>query len=135
MVEAKEYKPPTKKEAEEKLRRISRAKEELLKLYSEIPENKKTLAEKLIDRASFLMVSLEDLENFINENGYVDFYKNGANQHGLKKSPQAELYTNWQKNFQNSIDGLAKLLPDGSAIPSPGGITEAFKKGNERRGK
>ncbi len=130
MARPRKTKPPTAAEAKAKKEHISTEKEALETLYKDVPENKKKLAEKLIDRASFLIVSLAELEEFINNNGYVEFYQNGTEQWGTKKSPQAELYTYWSKMLPATIDALAKLMPDSAKLPDDS--INAFIKGKQK---
>lgn len=130
MPRKKQIKPPTAAETKAKKERISAEKKALTALYKNAPSNKAKLVEKLIDRASFLIVSLSELEEFINNNGYVEFYQNGPEQWGTKKSPQAELYTYWSKMLPATIDALSKLMPE-SARP-PDDSINAFIQGKKK---
>ena len=130
MAGPKQIKPPTAAEAKAKKERISAEKKALAALYKNVPSNKEKLAEKLIDRASFLIVSLAELEDFINNNGYVEFYQNGSEQWGTKKSPQAELYTYWSKMLPATIDALAKLVPESTKVPDDS--IDAFIQGKKK---
>ncbi|OLN21895.1 hypothetical protein BTO30_12415 [Domibacillus antri] len=78
------------------------------------PELKK-INEKLIYNAAWLAVSLDDLTKTMDECGVVAEYKNGENQYGTKKSPEAELYTSWSKQYATIMKQLSDLLPKDGA--------------------
>ena len=97
-----------------KLTKVQRIEQELNKmyeLYQELPENKLKLLEALIQNASFMKVTLEDLQEIINDEGATDEYCNGANQNGRKISANIQAYNSLVKNYNNVIDKLEKLLP------------------------
>lgn len=50
-------------------KRIQKEITELSKLLGEVEEKQKKLAKRLIERAAFMKITLEDLETDINENG------------------------------------------------------------------
>ena len=81
------------KEEKEILRHMpddERVKDEywrLRKCYSGISGNKLKIVLKLIARAAFMAVTLEDLEKYISEHGCTEEYQNGENQYGRKKNP------------------------------------------------
>ena len=58
-----------------------------------------------------MKVTLEDLQEAINENGCSEQYKNGANQYGKKASADVQAYNAMIKNYTNVLDKLDKLLP------------------------
>lgn len=94
-----------------KTKRISREFTKLKALYSELPENKKKLMMPLIQNASFMKVTLEDLQATINQEGATDEYQNGANQFGRKQSANIQAYNSLIKNYNAVIDKLDKMLP------------------------
>ena len=93
--------------------RIKREREKLAEVFCEkVDENKRKTAEKLMDNAAFMAVTLEDLRDSINENGCVSEYQNGENQYGTKKSPEVEVYNTMIKNYTTVIKTLCDLLPE-----------------------
>ena len=54
--------------------RVSAEKKRLDTLYADLPENKKRLAAGLIERAAFMRVELEELEQFLTENGWTELF-------------------------------------------------------------
>jgi hypothetical protein len=80
-------------------------------LLKDMDENVKKAAKSLIENASFMAITLEDLQEYINLNGVTDTYQNGENQFGTKKSPQVEIYNTMVKNHSNVIKQLTELVP------------------------
>jgi predicted transcriptional regulator len=71
----------------------------------------KKLNTKLMYNAAWLAVSLDELTDTIDREGMVTEYKNGENQYGTKKSPEAELYTSWSKQYSSIMKQLSDMLP------------------------
>lgn len=65
----------------------------------------------LIENAAFMAVSLGELQEIINKKGYTEEYKNGANQFGVKKCSEVEIYNTMIKNHMSAIKQLTDLLP------------------------
>ena len=82
----------------------------LMALFKSAPKNKVALARKLISRAAFLAVALDDIEKDISENGYEQEYQNGENQRGMKKSAAAELHVTYSKNLFAVMKQLNEML-------------------------
>jgi len=96
----------------EKSERIEAKRKELLAVFEDLSENQKKVASDLISQASFLSVTLEDLNNKINENGTVEEYTNGANQSGRKISSDAKLYCTLIAKYTAIVTKLLKIVPD-----------------------
>lgn len=54
---------------------------------------------------------IDELQNVIEETGWTSEYKNGENQYGTKKSPEAETYIALSKNYAAIIKQLTELVP------------------------
>ena len=91
--------------------RIKREYDKLKELYALLPPNKMDLIDPLLQNASFIKVTLEDLQTSINAEGSTDEYKNGANQYGRKASANLQAYTSLAKNYAGLIEKLEKMLP------------------------
>ena len=50
-----------------------------------------------------MKVTLEDLQEAINENGVTEEYQNGANQRGIKQSATLQSYNALIKNYASVI--------------------------------
>lgn len=59
--------------------------------------------------------SLDELQETIREKGFTEEYQNGANQHGIKKCSEVEIYNTMIKNYMGVIKQLVDLLPDGES--------------------
>ena len=91
--------------------RIKKEKQKLTGIFKSLPPDVKKTAEKLINNAAFMAATLEDLQDFINENGCTEFYQNGENQHGKKKSSEVDVYNTMIKNYKAVIDTLLRMMP------------------------
>ena len=89
----------------------------LIKLFKAASKEKLALARKLISRAAFLSVMLDELEKDISKNGYEQEYQNGENQRGMKKSSAADLHVSYSKN----LFAVMKQLNDMVEIQGTGG--------------
>ena len=99
------------KKGNNKKRLIESEKERMLELFKEIPPKKYELATRLIDKAAFMHVTLEELQEYINEHGVKEKYKNGANQSGYKDSVEAKTHANMIKNYTTIMKQLSEMLP------------------------
>lgn len=83
----------------------------LLKLYQDAPKKRLDLIRKLIMQAAFMAITLDNLAQKIKENGVTETYQNGANQRGIKKSAEVEVYNTMSKNYAGIMKQLADMLP------------------------
>lgn len=91
-----------------------RIKEELtrLQLKFELADlNQRDMLGPLLQNAAFMKVTLEDLQEIVNKEGVVDYYQNGANQHGQKQSATLQSYCNLVKQYASIMKTLSALLP------------------------
>lgn len=95
----------------EKEKRIRAEKNKLKKFYKNLPANKMFLAVRLIERAAFQRVTLEDLEKEISETGVTEIYQNGEAQKGVKQSAAMQAYNTLYKNYQATLRDLAAMVP------------------------
>jgi len=86
------------------IRRIKRA-------LKDVDKNKLAVIEPIIKTAAFIAVSIPELEETINENGFVSEYKNGENQFGTKQSDEVKTLIAMQKNLCTAIKTLADIAP------------------------
>ena len=100
----------------DKNRTIKKEVVRLRKLFKEIEENKKKLAEKLIENAAFMSTTLEDLKKDIVKYGVKETYVNGKDQFGFKESVESKTYNTMIKNYMNIIKQLNDMLPQEKKI-------------------
>ena len=94
-----------------KEQRIKSEKSRLKGIFRELDENKRKLVTPLIEKAAFMSIELDDLQKKIERGGWTSEYKNGENQYGTKKSPEAETYIALSKNYAAAIKQLTELVP------------------------
>lgn len=95
----------TKKELtkDQKIRReITRLK----RVFRDLDKNKLQTVESLIRNAAFMAVSLEELQEIINEEGYIVEYQNGENQKGTKQSDAVKTHIAMTKIMPRSSSSL-----------------------------
>lgn len=81
-------------------------------LIDTLPEAKKSIATGLLDKAVFMDSELLKLQKILKEKGWVEEYQNGANQSGLKKSSEADVYNAMIKNYNATLKQIADLFPE-----------------------
>lgn len=96
------------------LKRKSKELQKLKKIFKDIEPGKQKTVEKLIANAAFMAESLDELQDTIREKGFVEEYHNGANQSGIKKCSEVEIYNTMIKNYSSIIKQLVDLLPNES---------------------
>lgn len=69
------------------------------------------LNEQMIEEAAMYATTLQEINEIITRDGIVDFYQNGENQWGTKKSVAAELKPKYTSTYQSLIKQLSDLLP------------------------
>ena len=90
---------------------IKSEKRKLSGIYTKIDKKTKKAVDSLIDEAAFMAVSLRELRTIINEKGYTEEYQNGANQKGVKKCSEIEVYNTMIKNYSAIVKQLTDLIP------------------------
>lgn len=69
------------------------------------------LNDQIIREAAMYATTLQEINEIIARDGVVDFYQNGENQWGTKKSVAAELKPKYTSTYQSLIRQLSELLP------------------------
>lgn len=90
---------------------IKAEKRKLAGIYTRLDKKTKKSVDSLMDEAAFMAASLYELRKIINEKGYTEEYQNGANQKGIKKCSEVEIYNTMIKNYSAIIKQLTDLLP------------------------
>lgn len=100
----------------EKNKNIRKETQRLKKLFKELPEKKKKMAEKLIENAAFMSITLDELKEDIKIYGVKETYVNGKDQFGFKESIESKTYNTMIKNYMNIIKQLNDMLPEDKKI-------------------
>jgi len=95
-------------------------------VFKTLDANKLKTVESLIKNAAFMAVTLEELQEEINEKGITEEYQNGANQWGTKQSEAVKTHIAMTRNHVSVMKTLADLAP-----PAPKGKSKL----DELRGK
>ncbi|OUM85697.1 MAG: hypothetical protein BAA01_09520 [Bacillus thermozeamaize] len=93
----------------EKLRKKELAK--LNKIFKNLPDEKKKLAEGLKAQAAFMVATLAELQEIMNRDGPVELFEQG-NQRLLREHPAAKTYNTMVRNYTAVCKALFDLLPD-----------------------
>ena len=73
--------------------RIEKEIKKLRNIYKDIDEDQFITVEELINRASYLLVLLQEYEKDIDENGYVELFSQSKNQEPYERErPVVRLY-------------------------------------------
>ena len=91
--------------------KIRKEQKRLMELYGDIEEKRKVAAMGLIERAAFLKVKLEFLEEDLNEHGFVEMFSQGNQEPYERQRPNANLYVSFNGTYQKCIKQLTDLLP------------------------
>ncbi len=91
--------------------RISKELRKLKRIFKNIPKDKTSVVEGLMKNAAFMAITLEDLQDDINERGISESYENTAGKIATKKTPEADIYNSMIKNYLAVIKQLVDLLP------------------------
>ena len=94
------------------VKKRSKELNKLKKIFKDIEPSKRQIVEKLISNAAFMAESLDELQDIISEKGFTEEYQNGANQFGVKKCSEVEIYNTMIKNYSSVIKQLVDLLPN-----------------------
>ena len=98
-------------EKSEKEKKIKKETNRLKKIFAGLEPNKLKAVDALIARAAFITVSLQELEQELNEKGWTEVYINGKNQEGIKKAAAAEAHISLTKNLTAIMKQLLDLVP------------------------
>ena len=105
----------TKLNKEEKIkdkeRKIKKEKNRLVRVFKYLDKNKLITVQSLINTAAYIAITLEEIQEIINREGYISKYKNGANQYGKKQSEAVEIYIALTRNQSTIIKQLVDLAP------------------------
>ena len=93
--------------------------ERLAQILEKVDENRKILAEKLIDRAAYMLVTMEDWERKIGSK-YITKMQQG-DQVIDRAHPLLDKYIAMGKNYNATIQQLTNLLPQQTAFDTEAG--------------
>lgn len=115
----------------EKEKKIKKEIKKIKELYKKLPKEKGELAEKLIERAAFMVVTMEEMEDIINNEGQIvempqgDYTINRAH-------PLLSAYNTMVKNFTAVVKQLDAFLEESGETSAPGQAFMQWRAGHKR---
>lgn len=88
---------------------IKKEKSKFSAICREMEKDKRKAMETLVNEAAFMGASLFELREKINKKGYTEEYQNGANQKGVKKCSEVEVYNVMIKNYTALIKQIMEI--------------------------
>lgn len=76
------------------------------------PNYRLEISQILIENAAFMSMMLTEAREKITKDGFVEEYKNGANQSGKKKSVASDVYDKTIINYTKLVSQLCNLIPE-----------------------
>ncbi len=97
---------------DEREERINKYFKHLKKITKDVDKERKSVIIPLLENIAFCIVQLEELRAYIKQNGYFEYYQNGDNQFGYKKSIATDLISQVSKNYSTFLGRLKEYIPD-----------------------
>jgi hypothetical protein len=92
--------------------RIDKEIKSLKRSYKDLPGNKKASADRLIPRAAYMRVTLENYEKDMKENGSYEMFTQSKDTPPYERDrPVARLYNTMNKNYQSIMKQIDDLAP------------------------
>jgi uncharacterized protein (UPF0147 family) len=89
----------------------------LNQIYKNIPKNEKAVIEGLIRRAAYMRITLEEMEEDLNTNGYTELFTQSEKVEPYERErPVARLYNAMNKNYQTIMKQLAEFVEKEPAL-------------------
>lgn len=99
-----------------KEQRIRKEKNRLNRIFKNIEKSKKDVADGLINRAAFMRVELEDLEEKLLEEGWIEMFQQSNKVPAYERQrPAGQTYISVNNSYQKIIKSLIDIVPDDSA--------------------
>ena len=94
---------------------ISKEKRRLTSIYKTIEGKRKNTIVGLIERAAFMRISLDELEEDLGIFGFTEKFSQGDQEPYDRKRPTADIYNSMNTSYQKIIKQLTDLLPKDEA--------------------
>ena len=83
------------------------------RMLSELPEEKRSIAESLIDNVMFMQHTLSELSEIVKAEGTIITRTNGNRVETISENPALKSYNNTIRNFSTTCRTLLQYLPEG----------------------
>lgn len=118
----------------EKIEKEKLRKKELSKLnriFKSLPANKQKMAEGLKAQAAFMVATLTELQEIINQEGPVELFEQGS-QRLLREHPAVKAYNTMVRNYATVCKALFDLLPNNEKTETAADELMEFVKGMKK---
>ena len=88
----------------------------LNRYFRNVDENQRANASHLMQNAAFMVVTLQDLQEIINNEGTTTDYSNGKDLYGERPSACLQSYIVILKNYAGIVKSLSQLLPGAESV-------------------
>lgn len=95
----------------EKEKKINKEIKALNKIFEKIPEDKKRMCKSLIETSAYIIITLKELQELIDEEGFTVEYQNGKEQKGTRQNDNLKSHIAMTKNLTTIIKQLIDYLP------------------------
>lgn len=107
---------PTPESIADTEKKIKKELKKLRGVLANVPPDRMKAADGLINRAAYMLVTLEQYERDLIENGHVElFTQSDKTEPYERERPVARLYNSLIKNYQSCMKQLFDLIPDAPA--------------------
>lgn len=118
-------------EKKEKDRLIKSEEAGLKRMFTKLDSKKKQLAYRLCAKAAYVKVSLEELQEDIDGNGYYEKFSQGKDQEPYDRlRPVVNTFNSFTTNYQKYMKQLTEMLPKQVIVKKEDGF-EDFVNGRE----
>ena len=108
--------------------RIKKEISRLSRIFTKIDKKGKAVIDGLIKRAAYMRITLEDMEEDLDTNGFTEMFSQSEKLDPYERErPVARLYNSMNKNFQSIMKQLSDFLPKDDGKPTSQG-DDAFTK-------
>ena len=109
-------------------KRICKDIRQLNKIVKLVPDDRKPIAEKLVEEIAFMGKTLDELKATVEEHGAIDLFKQGS-QEFLRESPALKAYNTTIQRYSLLYKQLADLLPKQTQENADSALYEFLKQG------
>ena len=113
------------KNEKDKLRKKELTK--LTNIFKNLSPDKQKLAEGLKNQAAFMVATLAELQEILNNDGAIEMFEQGA-QKMLREHPAAKTYNSMVKNYTSVCKQLFDLLPEDKGKDAADELMDFVKK-------
>lgn len=112
--------------------RIHKENERLRARYAALPEDTLEIIDGLIDRAAYMRITLDDMEEDIDENGRVEMFSQSEHQEPYERErPVVKQYIQMSRNYQSIVKQLDDKLPKPKEPETGGDDFDEFAAGRD----